>query len=340
MEQGEQHYREGDPHAALESWESIPQRSTDYATAQERIEEVTLERAQLIDRYLRRARYFERKKRLAESLLNYRLALRLQYDEPTMAHVQELARTLVTWKKQHWETFDAAFQAQKLAQAQEALKLLETFDPFDPQLTLTKSLLDEALTVRVDEILSRGRRSFSDGAYTKAQKAFREALELDPTNEVAQGHLAYIVAIRQTERGSNGSKDRVALKKLQATETEIRAEGLYQNALASEKTNDPYAAIRYYELALTADPRHENARKHLDRLRAALTPRFEDLVEQGRSAFREEDLQAALDYWGRALLIDPNDDRVKGYAERAQKLLEELERLRATPGRTPEVSAQ
>ncbi len=338
LEQGERLYREGDRQAALRSWESIPQRNAEHGKAHERIEEVKLEQAQLIDRYLRRARYFERHKRLAESLLNYRLALRLQYDEPTMAHVQELARTLVASKKQHWRAFDVAFEAQELAEAQKTLELLEIADPFDTQLTLKKSLLEEALTKRVDAILSRGRRSFSDGAHNKAEAAFNEVLELDPTNETALGLISYIEDIRQTERGTNGKQGRVALSKLDFTKAGVEAEGLYQNAIASEQRNDPYAAIDYDIRALKANPKHEKAKKHLARLRKELTPRLEELVEQGRSAFSDEDLEAALENWNKALLINPDDDRVKGYTERAENLLQELERLRATP--VPKVSAQ
>jgi len=338
LEKGEQLYREGDRSAALEAWEAIPPKNQYHKKAVARIEDITTERAQLVDRYLRRARYFERKKQLAESLLNYRLALRLQYDEPTLDHVQELARTLASWKKQYWETFDVAFHNGELADAQEALDVLETFDPFDPELTLKKAQLTAAMNESVSTTLSRGRRHFSSGAYRKAEKAFRDVLKLDPTNESAQGHLAYISVIRESERGSGGQHNDAAISKIMATEAEIRAEGMYQNALSAERSNAPFRAIRYDIQALREDSTHEGARTHLASLRRKLAPRLEPLVESGRRAFSEEDLQTALDDWNKALLIAPDDSRLIDYTTRAKKLLEGLERLRTEP--LPEVSTQ
>ena len=55
------------------------------------------------------------------------------------------------------------------------------------------------------------------------------------------------------------------------------------------------------------------------------------LVEAGREAFGEERLDAALDYWRRALLIDPENERIQAYIARAERQLESLERLRDTP---------
>ena len=55
------------------------------------------------------------------------------------------------------------------------------------------------------------------------------------------------------------------------------------------------------------------------------------LVEAGREAFGEERLDAALDYWRRALLIDPENERIQAYIARAERQLENLERLRETP---------
>jgi hypothetical protein len=47
--------------------------------------------------------------------------------------------------------------------------------------------------------------------------------------------------------------------------------------------------------------------------------------------FQQEDLQSALDLWRRALLIDPRNREAREYAERAEQLLENLDRLRGAP---------
>jgi Flp pilus assembly protein TadD len=62
-----------------------------------------------------------------------------------------------------------------------------------------------------------------------------------------------------------------------------------------------------------------------------LTPQVDVLIEEGRTHFRNEDLQSALDSWQRALLIDPGNERAQAYAARAVRQLENLERLRSEP---------
>ncbi len=114
-----------------------------------------------------------------------------------------------------------------------------------------------------------------------------------------------------------------------ASDAEIRAEGSLQNALVAEAAGDPFQAIRYDLAALRADPNHAGARSHLAALRRALEPQIPELIEAGRRSYQQEDLQAALDQWQRALLIDPDNVDAQDHAARAEKLLERLEELRA-----------
>ena len=55
------------------------------------------------------------------------------------------------------------------------------------------------------------------------------------------------------------------------------------------------------------------------------------MIEAGRNHFRNEDLQSALDSWRRALLVDPNNERAQAYAAKAERQLQNLERLRSEP---------
>jgi tetratricopeptide (TPR) repeat protein len=154
---------------------------------------------------------------------------------------------------------------------------------------------------------------------------------LDPDNESAHGYLSYIDTI-QRESGRSGEQPAAfEASELFASDAEIRAEGFYQNALAAERAGDPYAAIRHDLRALAASGDHEASRGHLAGLRRRLRPRVPLLIESGRSAFREEDLQSALELWRRALLIDPENERARAYIARAERQLDNLKRLRAEP---------
>ncbi len=59
---------------------------------------------------------------------------------------------------------------------------------------------------------------------------------------------------------------------------------------------------------------------------------MEPLIERGREAFQNEDLQSALDDWRLALLIEPSNERTRAYIARAEQQLANLESLRSDSG--------
>jgi len=329
---GERLYREGDRLAALETWRAIPEDDAGHEKAQERIAVVEEEFHQLVVRYKQRARYFEAKERLAESIVNYRLALKLQPDDAeTLAHVQDLAREVVRERRALRAQYRADFEAGHLATAGASLKRLRTLDPFDPALQAEERELRDGLQKSITHLLAVGRRGFSDGNHAAAERAFRSVLAVDPNNESARGYLSYIEMIRRASQTAGGEPAAFDPPEAFASDAEIRAEGSHQNALAAEASGDRFAAIGHDLQALNAFASHTGARQHLAETRLQLAPQVELLIEEGRTHFRNEDLQSALDSWRRALLIDPGNERAQAYAARAVRQLENLERLRSEP---------
>ena len=329
---GELLYREGDRLAALETWRAIPEDDAGYEKAQERIAVVEEEFQQLVVRYKQRARYFEAKERLAESIVNYRLALKLQPDDAeTLAHVQELAREVVRERRVLRAQYRADFDAGNLAKAGASLEKLRTLDPFDPALQLDERELRDGLQRSITHLLAVGRRGFSDGNHAAAERAFRSVLEVDPNNESARGYLSYIETIRRASQTAGNEPAGFKPPETFASDAEIRAEGFHQNALAAEAAGDYFVAIRHDLQALDAYSGHAGARRHLAETRRKLAPQVDGLIEEGRTYFRDEDLQSALDSWRRALLVDPDNERARAYAARAVRQLGNLERLRSEP---------
>ncbi len=329
---GERLYREGDRLAALETWRAIPEDDAGHEKAQERIAVVEEEFHQLVVRYKQRARYFEAKERLAESIINYRLALKLQPDDAeTLAHVQDLARKVVRERLALRTQYRADFEAGNLAKAGASLKKLRTLDPFDPGLQAEERELQAGLQQSISQLLAVGRRGFSDGNHLAAERAFRSALAIDPNNESARGYLSYIETIRRASREAGGEPAAFEPPEAFASDAEIRAEGFHQNALAAEASGDRFAAIGHDLQAINAFAGHSGARQHLAETRRQLAPQVDVLIEEGRTHFRNEDLQSALDSWRRALLVDPGNERARAYAARAVRQLENLERLRSEP---------
>jgi len=218
--EGERRYREGDRRGALEIWRSVAPGDPDYAAAADRAARVQDELTQLTTGYIESARVLEADGRLAESILDYRLALALRPDDPgTLAHVQRLARELENRKLTLLEEYQRVLGRGDLDAARQSLVSLRALDPFDPEF--------------------------------------------------------------ETE-------ERQLLAALNAEWRRRRA--LYRERLAGE---------------------------------------VDGLVEAGRAAFREERLDEALDLWRRALLIDPDNERIQAYIARAERQLENLERLRS-----------
>ena len=333
LERGERRYQEGDPLAALGIWRGIESDAFEYDGAQRRIAEVEQEFVQLVRYYKKRAIYYEERGRLAESVLNYRLALKLQQeDRATLAHVQELVRQLASQREAEREAMRNSFRSGDLAGAHAALLRLRTLDPFSPETTNDARQLEAALAAEIERRLARGRRGFSSGDHAAAEEAFRSVLELDPSNETAQGYLSFIDRIRAQEREAAAARiARPEPREVGASDSEIRAEGLYRNALASEQKGELFDAIRFDIRALREDPQQTRARRHLDGLRARMRPQVDELLEGGRRKFQQEDLQSALDLWRRALLIDPGNAEAQEYSARAEQLLENLDRLRGAP---------
>jgi tetratricopeptide (TPR) repeat protein len=328
LERGERLYREGDRVAALGMWRSVPPTSRQYVAASARIAAVEAEFSELVGRHLQRARYFERADRLAESLLDYRIALELQPDEPgALEHVQVLARTLDARKRSTREAFERLRAEGKLGEARVQLATLRQLDPFEPELESEERRLEGELGAEIERRLAVGKQRFAAGDFKRAEREFAGVLALDPQHPAARGHLAFLRAVREV-RGQPGDPGPPLRPELWGSDTEIRAEGLHQNALAAERSGDLFGALRYDTEALEAAPKHARARAHLASVRQALMPQVEELVEAGRRAYEQEDLETALELWRRALLVDPGHARASEYASRAQKLVENLERLR------------
>ncbi|MDJ0852032.1 MAG: hypothetical protein QNK04_26985 [Myxococcota bacterium] len=330
LEQGEALYRDGDHLGALEQWRSVSPGSEGYERARKRIAELEPEFDRLAVEYRESAQRYERQDRLAEAILDARLALQLEPDPETLAHVQQLARTLAARKADLGERYRKAFDGGDLASARTTLTTLRRLDPFDAALESESRVLDEALRNAVGNRMAAGRRAFAAGRHKTAAREFRRVLTLEPGNESARGYLSYIATMRRETESVGGRPAPFAAPGSEVSDASVRAEGFHQSSLAAERRGEPYAAIRYELRALETDPEHAGARRHLKALRGRLSGEVEALVEAGRIAFREEELQSALALWRRAVLIDPDNERVLAYIGRAEQQLENLERLRAT----------
>jgi tetratricopeptide (TPR) repeat protein len=200
-EHGELLYRAGDLRGAIESW-----RAVDADALAPRIAAVEAELLARVDGYIASAREREREGRLAESLLDYRLALELQPDdEANLAHVQQLAREVVAQRAVLLDAYRQVRARGDLAAAEQALEQLRRLDPFEPayqteELRLQAVIAEESRERRarareqraaqVESLVEAGRAAFGEEQLETALGLWRRALMIDPENERVQAYIA------------------------------------------------------------------------------------------------------------------------------------------------------
>jgi len=198
---GDRLYREGDLHGALESW-----RAADEDELAARIVSVQRELDRRAASYIESARALEEQGRLAESVLDYRLALALRpEDTGTLDHVQELARRAVSERAALLDSYRLVRARGDLGAARDALQQLRDLDPFEPayqteELRLGQAIADERLrrrerireeqAARVEALVESGRAAFSEERLEDAVDHWRRALLIDPDNERIQAYIS------------------------------------------------------------------------------------------------------------------------------------------------------
>ena len=200
-ESGELLYSAGDLRGAIEAW-----RAADPVAHAARIAAVEQELAGRVQRYIANAQTLERDGRIAEALLDYRLAFELRPDDTAnLAHIQQLAREAVTQRTALLEAYREVRARGDLKAAEPALEKLRRLDPFEPayqseELRLRAVIADEqrarreraraARLAQVESLVEAGRAAFGDEQLETALDLWRRALMIDPENERIQAYIA------------------------------------------------------------------------------------------------------------------------------------------------------
>jgi len=194
-EDGELLYRKGDLRGAIEAW-----RADDADALAPRIAQVEGEIDARVQGYIANANALQREGRLAEALLDYRLALELRPDDQAILdHVQQLARAVLV------AAYRDVRAKNDLPAAGQELAKLRRLDPFEPayeteELRLQAAIDEEARTrqarardarkAQVESLVEAGRAAFGDEQLETALDLWRRALMIDPDNERVQAYIA------------------------------------------------------------------------------------------------------------------------------------------------------
>jgi len=324
IERGESLYRQGDLRGAVELWKSVPEGNRGHDDAQARLKAAEEEFERTLRRYEMRGHFYAVRGRLAEALLHYRLALKLDPSRGTsLSQIQEIVRDLDTRERSGREALSQAMSRGDLVAASQQMQALEKLDPYNPELRLQLEQARSIVGARAENHLRTGKGHYEGGDLEQAEREFQRVLELESDNESALGYLSFIRLTRQKRLPSD-------LSAISPSEQQVLAEGHFRRAVASEKENAPFTAIQQYTQALEINPSHSRASRRLARLRERLRPEIEELDGLGKRYFQEEDLQNALLMWRRVLMIDPTHARTSENVERAERMLSKLEEIQAS----------
>ena len=323
LDRGESLYRQGDLRGALVQWSKVAPGSKDRAAAIERSEAVGIELKSALARYEKRAQFYEDEGRLAEAVLYYRLAVKIDPErESTLTRVQTLARELKTRVQNERLELHGALDAGDLAGASARAAELERLDPFEPSIRIEIRQTRAATGAEVQRLLESGKRAYATGDRVAASSAFASVLVLDARNERALGYLSYIQRFEDLEQ-----QRRLPPPPSAITQQEILAEGHFRAAQTARSGGEPFDAVTEYLAALSIDPEHAASRRALDELRGELEPSVEKLYVWGKRYFQEQDLHNALRVWRQVLLIDPNHQNTLENVQRAERMLSRLEEI-------------
>jgi len=200
-ESGELFYGAGDLRGAIEAW-----RATDPDGHAQQIAAVEQELEARVQRYIANAQALEREGRIAEALLDYRLAFELRPDDAAnLAHIQHLAREAITQRAALVEAYREVRARGDLAASMPALEKLRRLDPFEPafqseELRLRAVIEEErrarrararaARLAQVESLVEAGRAAFGDEQLETALELWRRALLIDTENERIQAYIA------------------------------------------------------------------------------------------------------------------------------------------------------
>jgi len=261
VERAERLYRQGDLRGAVELWKSVPEGRRGHAEAQARLRVAQEEFERTLRRYEMRGHFYAVRGRLAEALLHYRLALKLDPARaPTLSQIQQIVRDLDAQTRTGREGLGQAMAHGDLATASEQIRALEKLDPFDPALRLELDQARATVGARAQRYLQAGKGRYAQGDLERAEREFTRVLELEPDNESALGYLSFIRLTRQKRLPAD-------LTAISPSEQQILAEGHFRRALQSEKDGNPFTAIQQYTQALQISPAHARAERRLSLLR-------------------------------------------------------------------------
>ncbi len=248
----------------------------------------------------------------------------------------ELAARSSEIRKVFDEAMDA-FTAGDLQAAKAGFAQVVEQDADDREATAMLRRVAEAVRVRAESLVQQARALAVAGRYDEAGELLGEARRLDAGavgmeetgGLIAQGRQEAEFEQRRLERERARAVELAALAGAADTGGSARSGGtltsaerqelatLYQRGLTLMDEGQADEALRHWELVWSSDQEFEEVSDYLQ----------EEYLNRGMEAYAGGRLAEAVSIWENALRVAPDDQRTRGYLERARQQLARIREL-------------
>jgi len=200
------------------------------------------------------------------------------------------------------QTGDSLKALQRYESAKVSYERALAMDPENADVRFRLDSLNVILKDDISATLGRADAHLARGRYSQAEQEYEVVLRRDPGNSRAREGLA--------------------------TLRRIENQRLFESGKAAYEEGQYEQALPIFETVLRQDTRHAEAKRYLELTRKALTPVVDAHFRAGLQQYLVEHYEEALEEWRKALRIDPENEAILGYAQRAEEKIKALEKLK------------
>jgi type IV pilus assembly protein PilQ len=260
-----------------------------------------------------------------------------------------------------WKEVNNLMRANKYQEARDRLLKLKKLRVEDKKIDKMIKICERKIELQrnkyIKELINRGKKYYREKKYDSAHKIFNEVLGLAPENRIARQYVSKIEKIireKQTREQQEQLRKIIAEKKEKASQKEFvsdkvreKIDALLEEAYSAYQHGKLDYAWSVYNLVLQVDPENEVAKQYIEKIieakkASSVTPgikteenhiarrpeegvevprKAEELFKAGVQKFKQKDYQAAIEFFEKVLLEEPDNEEAYRYLEKCHQEL-------------------
>ncbi len=190
--------------------------------------------------------------------------------------------------------------------------------------------IEEELQRLHEPLIHQGRRALKSGKLSLAKRCIDLAHNIQSTKATKQlrGELNKKNRQRASQAQARKRKAQARKREAQARESQARFQTHLRDANVALAKGDLETARRSAVAATEIDPYHPELLTTKSEIQRQITQRTDLLISEGSSLYRRGEFHAAQKRWAEAVRLDPENTLARARLERAERVIDKLERLR------------